>query len=170
MGGGEFNFTYCMSVSVTCSRGCMSNKQIGKCVCVCAWERWRERQIVPDRQTKQGEIQTARQSWQDWGNRCVHVCLCQKTCYGPWSSIGWPQLSWSHWRRFHRRSVQFYSATLPGPMGAPASALHTQIHTTHAHSQFYIGKISQIHTFTQRSTQHSYETIRTDRHTQTCLT
>lgn len=100
---------------------------------------------------------------------CMCVSVCHNACYGPQSSIGWPQLSWSHWRRFHR-SVQRYSAILPGPKGASTST-HTLLHThtlrhtktcTFTHTNL---KIPQIHTFTQRSTQHSYETIHTDTYT-----
>lgn len=75
-------------------------------------------------------------------------------------AVGWSQLSWSHWRRFHRRSMQCCRAILPGPRGVPASALtqtfnHTHIqrgsHYTCTFTHIHL-KISQIRTFTQRST------------------
>ena len=133
----------------------------GEIFCLCV----REREGESSWQTKRG--QTVRQSWQDWSNRCVCVrmcvcvCVCHKACYGPWSGIGWPQLSRSHWRRFHRRSVQSYSAILPGPRGAPASTLRHFAHThTHTHTH---RRTTHIHTHIFENTTYSH--IYTKKHT-----
>lgn len=82
---------------------------------------------------------------------CMCVSVCHNACYGPQSSIGWPQLSWSHWRRFHR-SVQRYSAILPGPKGASTST-HTLLHThTQTHKDMHI----HTHKFENTTDSHFY--------------
>lgn len=98
------------------------------------------------------------QSSKDRGNRCV--CLLRPVKL---YCIGWPQLPCSLWSRFHR-SVQLYSAILPGPMGAPASAYIPRF-TPHAHSRFYIWKyhiFTHLHKEAHSLVMKPYE--------QTCLT
>ena len=141
---------------ITCWRGCMRAK-LGWffSLFVIARERKREteRLFLADRQDN--DRQTAEVARIGVIGVCLCVYVCHKACYGPWSGIGWPQLSWSHWRRFHKRCVRHYSAILPGPRGAPASVLsqtfaHTQTHnhtTTHTHTNTFESTTnSHIHT------------------------
>lgn len=113
----------------------------------------RERKIVPDRQNKEAPRQPDRVARIGVIGVCACMCVsvCHNACYGPQSSIGWPQLSWSHWRRFHR-SVQRYSAILPGPKGASTST-HTLLHThTQTHKDMHI----HTHKFENTTDSHFY--------------
>lgn len=106
------------------------------------------------------------------------MCLwvCHNACHGQRSGIGWPQLSRSHRRRFHQRSVPHYSATLASSHGSsppPPVRSHRHLRThmyTPSHARVCFLKIMpQIHTFSRGGPRHSSETICSDAHLQTVV-
>lgn len=69
--GKKWTFTYVEKHHLCWRLHEKEREKWGEWVCVSV----RKREIVLDRQTKQGGSQTARQSWQDWSNRCICVCV-----------------------------------------------------------------------------------------------
>lgn len=128
---------------------------------VCAWERGRKRQIVTDRQTKQGDTQTARQSWQDWGNRCVYVFVSY--------DLLWPTKQYRFatavlvplgaFSQEERAVLQRHTAR---PHGSPRLyTTYTDSHHTCTITIVHL-KISQIHTFVRSA--HLWNHTHSNRH------